>query len=83
MFLKKLRFFKFELIDFGLEESAVGTRTATHCAFSIPRNRHEARSKNSGAHYDVMMLVRNMLISSVLVPWFSNYGSRPVAYAGF
>ena len=37
------------------------------CAFSNLRNWHEACSKMSGAHYDVIMLVRKILISSVLV----------------
>ena len=62
-FLKKLWGFLFELIDFALEESAVGERTVTFVLFQFL----EIGTKTSGAHYDVIILGRNKLISSVLV----------------
>ena len=46
-----------------LEESAVGKRIVTFVLFQILN----IGSKMSGAYYDVIMLVRNILISSVLV----------------
>ena len=66
-FLKKLWVFLFEIIDFALEENASGQANRYICTFSILRNPHKACSKMSGAHYDIIMLVRNILISSVLV----------------
>ena len=65
-FFKKLWGFLFELIDFALEESAVGERTVTLVLFQFLEigTKH---AQISGAHYDVIMLVRNILISSVLV----------------
>ena len=69
MFFKKLRFFLFELIDFGLEESAVGKRNVT---FNFVLSQFleigtKASSKMSEAHYDVIMFLRNLPSSSVLV----------------
>ena len=68
MFFKRLLGFLFESIEFGLEESAVGERTVT---FMLSQSleidtKYARRMKMSGAHYNVVMHVRNVLISSVL-----------------